>query len=96
MVDAMRTMTLPSHIALSCSGVLTIPGTVVPVCGLFSSTTGWNDGLKSTPTLLGICALPPVIAEKSTPMNRSIMSCATCGRSKGTMWDELKIWVTKF
>jgi hypothetical protein len=37
-------------------------------------------------------AEPPASAEKSTPMKRSIMSCATCGTSKPTMWLALKIF----
>lgn len=45
---------------------------------------GWlsmKAGFTSFPTLLGIRAVPSVIAEKFMPMNRNIMSCVACSWS---------------
>ncbi len=59
------------------------------VVGTSSRIAG--SGFASSPTALGIRAEPSVIAVKFTPMKRSIMSCATCGVSKPTICDALKI-----
>ena len=45
---------------------------------------GWlsmKAGFTSFPTLLGIRAVPSVIAEKFMPMNRNIMWCVACSWS---------------
>jgi len=86
----LRTWTLPSHIALSCCGVLPVGGAAV-ADGLFPSR---NKGLAFVPTLLGILAEPSVIAEKLTPMKRRIISWVTWGASKGAIWEALKSWVS--
>ena len=66
-----QTLIIPSHIALSCSGVFVVEGEEgTAEAGLFSS----KAGLTSLPTLLGIRAVPSAMAEKFMPMNRSIMS----------------------
>ena len=61
----------PSHIALSCSGVLPETGRLVG----FAVLVAMKIGFVSVPMLLGILADPSTIAEKLTPMNRRIISC---------------------
>jgi hypothetical protein len=78
---------VPSHIALSCSGVLALGAEGTAEAGLLSVKAGFT----SFPTLLGIRAVPSVIAEKFMPMNRSIMSCVACNWSYPAMCDALKI-----
>ena len=65
---------IPSHIALSCSGVFVVGRGGVAEAG-FSSV---KAGFTLSPTLLGIRAVPSAMAEKFMPINRSIMSCVAC------------------
>jgi len=73
--------------ALSFSGVFVVDGMGVSEVGLLSI----NEGFSSSPTLLGIRAVPSVMAEKFMPINRSIMSWVACSWSYPAMWDALKI-----
>ena len=70
---------------MSCSGVFVLVDTGVAV-----PDTSEGSGLTSSPTALGMRAEPSAIAEKSTFMNRRIMSCVTCGTSKPAIWEALK------
>ena len=78
---------VPSHIALSCSGVFAV-GRGSMAEGVLSVKAGFS----SFPTLLGILAVPSVMAEKFMPMNRSIMSCVACNWSYPAICDALKIY----
>ena len=78
---------VPSHIALSCSGVFAEGrGSTAEADSL-----SVKAGFVSSPTLLGIRAVPSVMAEKFMPMNRSIMSCVACSWSYPAICDALKI-----
>ena len=79
---------VPSHIALSCSGVFVVDGMGAAEAGLLSI----NEGFSSSPTLLGIRAVPSVMAEKFMPINRSIMSWVAFSWSYPAIWDALKIY----
>lgn len=81
-------LVVPSHIALSCSGVFVVDGVGAAEAGLLSM----NEGFSSSPTLLGIRAVPSVMAEKSMPINRSIMSWVAFSWSYPAIWDALKIY----
>ena len=50
-----------------------------------------KEGFTSSPTLLGIRAVPSVMAEKFMPINRSIISWVACNWSYPAMCDALKI-----
>lgn len=73
---------------MSCSGVFPLAGGV----GVAASSTSVGTGLLSDPTTLGIRTEPSVSAVKFMPMKRRIMSCVTCGTSKPTICDALKIY----
>ena len=51
-----------------------------------------NEGFSLSPTLLGIRAVPSVMAEKFMPINRSIISWVAFSWSYPAIWDALKIY----
>ena len=84
----LKRLIVPSHIALSCSGVLALGAVGIAESSLFSVKAGFTSG----PTLLGIRAVPSVMAEKFIPMNRSIMSWVASNWSYPAMCEASNIY----